>query len=98
MHFFATFAPFFVLVNSLNVVAHPTVIRDSPISMPFTRYIGASDASDLVRRDRERARTLLNRGSILTTEMDPDVGVTNAGIYYVASVGVGNPATYCRSC
>src|SRR5579863_10094577 len=93
----ASLAPFVVLANT--VAANPTVVHDSPISLPLARYINATGAAgDLVRRDRERARRFVKQSSILTPELTSSVEVTDAGNFYTASVGVGTPPTYCRSC
>ena len=93
MFLFASLAPFVVLANA--VAANPIVVRDGLISLPFARYVNASGAQDLVRRDQERARRIQKPDN---SEMSPGIDVTNTGIYYVASVGVGIPATYCGSC
>ncbi len=96
MFLFASLAPFVVLANA--VAANPIVVRDGLVSLPFARYVNASGARDLVRRDQERARRFHKPGNTLASEMSPGIDVTNTGNYYMASVGVGIPATYCGSC
>lgn len=98
MFVFASLAPFVLLANAVTVAANPIVVRDGLISLPFARYVNASGARDLVRRDQERARGFQKPRSTLASEMFPGIDVTNTGIYYVASVGVGIPTTYCGSC
>jgi hypothetical protein len=96
MFLFASLAPFAVLANA--VAANPIVVRDGLVSLPFARYVNASGTRDLVRRDQERARRFQIPGNTLASEMSPSIDVTNTAGYYVASVGVGIPATYCGSC
>ena len=97
MFLFASLAPFVMLANA--VAANPIVVRDGLISLPIARFVNASGPQDLDRRDQERARGFQKRGgSTSASKMRPSIDVTNTGNYYVASVGVGIPATYCGSC
>jgi hypothetical protein len=94
MFLVASLVPFVVLVNI--VVANPTVVHDSPISLRIARQISAMGATELVARDQTRARNFV-RESCTSCEGTLDVGVTNHYGFYVASVGVGEPPTYCGS-
>jgi cathepsin E len=89
-------APFFALANA--IAANPLIVRDSLVSLPLARYINASGAiGDLVRRDRERAKSFMKPSNTLTSELTSNVEVTNAVNFYTASIGVGTPSTYCES-
>jgi hypothetical protein len=93
----ASLAPLGLLATS--VAANPTVVqvRDTFVTLPFARRINVTGTLDLVLRDQARARQFAKQSGTSTSEVTSDVGVTNAGVNYVASVGVGSPATYCGS-
>ncbi len=95
MFLVASLVPFVVLVNV--VVANPTVVRDSPISLRMARQIGGIGAAELLARDQSRARNFVRESCTFPSEGTLDVGVTNNNTKYVASVGVGTPPTYCGS-
>ncbi len=82
-----------------SVTANPAVVqvRDTPFTLPFARRLNVTGTLDLVLRDQVRARYLAKQSGVPTSEVTSDVGVTNAGVDYVARVGVGSPPTYCRS-
>ena len=89
----ASLAPLALLATS--VAANPTVVQldNTPVTLPFALRINFTGTPDLVRRDQARARQFAKQSSSSTS----DVVVTNSGVDYVASVGVGSPATYCAS-
>jgi hypothetical protein len=96
MLFVASLVPFFVLAST--VAAHPTVVRDSHISLSIARHFNGSRTLDLVRADRERAKSFVEYGdSTFPSESAVDIGVTHNVSIYTASVGVGDPPTYCES-
>jgi cathepsin E len=93
---------FTFLFLAVCIAANPVVIHQGPVSLPLARRINATGSNDLVQKDQARAKNLvdvyqakesgtLGHGAIVS------VGVTNAGITYEASVGVGNPPTSCKS-
>jgi hypothetical protein len=90
------------LLLAVGIAANPVVIRQGPVSLPLARRINATGFNDLVQKDQARAKNLvdvyqakesgtLGHGAIVS------VGVTNAGVTYEASVGVGDPPTSCKS-
>jgi hypothetical protein len=93
----------FLLFAAVGIAANSVVIGQAPVSLPLARHINVTGPNDLVQKDRARARNLIadaqakelgahGPGTIVS------VGVTNAGVRYETSVGVGNPATDCKSC
>jgi len=95
MFLVASLVPFVVLVNV--VVANPTVVRDSPISLRIAKQIGAIGATELLARDQSRARNFVRENCTFPSEGTPDVGIIHNNSFYVASVGFGTPPTYCGS-
>ena len=95
MFLVASLVPFVVLINI--VVANLNVVRDSPVSLSIAKKICAMGGTELVSRDRERAQCFVTEGCTFPPRGTLDVGATNNMSGYVASVGVGIPATYCGS-
>jgi len=95
------------LFVSLSVVfANPIVeIRENPITMPIAVRINATGAKNFVESQRARAQQLkaigLERAAARKARANGDntkravvsVPVTNEVVTYIASVGVGSPAT-----
>jgi cathepsin E len=94
MFLVASLVPFVVLANI--VVANPTVVRDSPISLQIARQISNLGAIELVKSDQHRARRFVGESRTFP-KGTLNVSVTNNISYYVANVGVGIPPTYCVS-
>ena len=85
-----------------TVSASPTVVRDSPVSLPFARRFKFSRASTLIAQDRARARVLKTLGHgkgasgaslDLKLTRAADVLVSNQATKYTVDVGVGTPPT-----
>jgi hypothetical protein len=98
MFLIASLVPFVVLANI--VVANPTVVRDSssPITLQVTRKVGTLGATELVKRDQRRARTLMGEGRTFPRGTPgADDSVVNLASNYVAVIGVGDPPNYCAS-
>ena len=86
------------LLLSVVVAANPIVVHKSLVTLPIYKRINITNAQDLVRHDQIRARAL--RGKSDAEVFDRDVGINsplnNRALSYVASVGVGSPATFCN--
>jgi cathepsin E len=95
MFLVASLIPFFVL--AITVAAHPAVIRDSLISLPIARHFNGSRTLDLVRTDRERAKSFVECcDNTFSSESGVDISATFNISIYTTSVGVGDPPTYCE--
>jgi hypothetical protein len=91
------------LLFAVGIAANSVVIRQGPVSLPLARHINATGPKDLFQKDRARAKNLVaniqeKAGGARGPSTVVGVGVTNAGLIYEVSVGVGNPATNCKSC
>ncbi|KAG6813705.1 hypothetical protein H0H92_008112 [Tricholoma furcatifolium] len=75
---------------SVSLPSSAVQIRDSPVTIPLVRRLQPDGLRNLVRRDLERVNTLidLHSGNVPTKK------VTDTGVGYTASVGVGSPPTY----
>jgi hypothetical protein len=91
----ASLTLFKFLLFAVGIAADSVIIRQGPVSLPFSRHI---NANDLVRKDRARAKNLIADGQAKARGAHGPctivgVGVTNTGVEYIARVGVGNSAT-----
>ena len=89
------------LLLAVSVAANPIVVRKPPVSLSFARQLNVTGAHDLVKKDQARAKNLISVGNAkqsgtLSPSAVVSVGVTNVGVVYEASVGVGNPPTSCK--
>jgi cathepsin E len=91
------------LLLALSVAANPIVqFRNSPITLPVSRRINATSIHNILQQDQNRVKTLKARakalqGGVLSPEEAAIVNepVDNQAVSYLASVGVGTPATTC---
>ncbi|KXN88844.1 Polyporopepsin [Leucoagaricus sp. SymC.cos] len=89
------------LLLALSVVANPIVqVRDSRITLPLSRRVNVTSAHNLLQHDVNRVKAMKARakavlGGELTFEEAAIVNqqVDNQAVTYIASVGVGSPAT-----
>jgi hypothetical protein len=92
-------APLVVLVT--GVVADPSLARDSLITVPISQRMNFNGIPDFTRRGREHSRNLVKRGGhrrqSSTVNKTPDISLNNTGGIYVATIGIGEPATECES-
>jgi cathepsin E len=93
-----------IVLLALSAAATPLVqVRDSPISLPLSRRVNATSAHNLFRHDVGRARLLKARAKAHHhgVKLRPDEAalvnqpLDNQAVTYIASVGVGSPATFC---
>lgn len=89
---------FSLLLLALIAAANPVVVNRFPVTLPLTRIINSTGVYNLLQRDQARAQALKNRafgrGSAPAAIINEPV--TNTVVTYVASVGVGSPATTCE--
>ncbi|KAH8984438.1 aspartic peptidase A1 [Lactarius akahatsu] len=86
------------LLLAVSVAANPIVVRKPSVSLSFARHLNVTGAHDLVQKDQARAKNLVSvskakQSGTLSSSAVVSVGVTNVGVVYVASVGVGSPPT-----
>lgn len=88
----------------LTVSANPIVVRESQVKLPLARRLNVTSAHNLLRHDVTRAKFLrasaearLSGASDIHTRAIIDERVDNQAVTYIASVGVGSPATTCES-
>ncbi|KAF8893668.1 aspartic peptidase A1 [Gymnopilus junonius] len=88
-----------ILLLALSVAANPVLVNRSPVTLPLSRRLNLTSVHNLVRHDQNRAkalklkgaakaaRTPLSEAAVVSSQVD------NQAVTYVASVGVGSPAT-----
>ena len=100
MLLFAGLAPLVVLAT--GVLADSPLARDSLVTVPISKRIDLNGIPDFIKRDREHLRNLVKRGGhrrqFSTANKTPSVLLNNNGSIYVATIGIGEPATNCESC
>lgn len=92
----------YTLLLTLAASAKPIVLRDGIVSLPLAKQLNMTGIRNLLQHDQSRAKSLLARIKAVTEGISlgdgiPHETVSNTGVSYVASVGVGNPATICMS-
>ncbi|KAG6893747.1 hypothetical protein C0992_008774, partial [Termitomyces sp. T32_za158] len=99
---FAASSLLVTLLLAFAVSANPIVVRDSPVKLPLARRLNLTSVHNLVRNDLARAKHLRARAEALSKGVSPDVfssnvtideSVDNQAVSYIASIGVGSPAT-----
>jgi hypothetical protein len=100
MFLLAGLAPLVVLAT--GVVADSSVARDSLIRFPISKRINFNGILDFSRRDREHLSNLVKRSGhqrqSSIVNKTSNIPLNNTGGIYVATIGVGEPATNCESC
>ncbi|KAG6842467.1 hypothetical protein C0991_007597 [Blastosporella zonata] len=88
------------LLLALTVSATPIVIQESSIKLPLARRLNVTSVHNLLRHDVARAKFLrakaeakLSGVSNFTPRAVIEEQVDNQAVTYIASVGVGSPAT-----
>lgn len=88
---------FTLLLASLNVLASPVVIRDSPITLPFARRFNTTGTTRLLELEQARARALRDRprtapAGLQGTKLPPSaafsIPASNQIVDYVVSVSL----------
>jgi cathepsin E len=94
----ALLVPFVLLAAC--IAANPVFIRDSlvDVSVPITKHVSANNTLNAIQRDRARVANFASRFGASTLDIVPNVPLDDYGVVFVASIGVGEPPTYCESC
>ncbi|KAH7886050.1 aspartic peptidase domain-containing protein [Phlebopus sp. FC_14] len=87
------------LLLALSIAATPVEVRDSPVTLPFAKRISDTGGPiNLVQHDQARASALREHADAISSgklnRRTASIPVTNEAVSYIASVGVGSPATY----
>ena len=98
----------FILVSSFHtsglsvkLLHSPKLIQNGPVRLPFAKRINQTSVKNVLRVDRARAAAHMARFGMRTsapvsrrdTIEEP---VDDQAVSYVASVGIGSPATQCQ--
>ena len=86
-------AAFLLSTLLLAVAAQP--VSPSLVKLPFAKRVGTG-TTNLVKRDQLRIKTLEAKAQGLEDPALISSPATNRLVFYIASVGVGSPATYCK--
>jgi cathepsin E len=95
------------LLLAFVIAAEPIIRAESFGKLPITRRVNSATGSNIVRQDQQRAETLKSKGDAIANgdiEALQSLAVSNATsspvenqvVFYIASVGVGSPATQCK--
>ena len=95
---------FIVLIFSLTSFVTGNVLRAnrSPITFPVARRVNLTSIRNIVKHDQSRAKLLKARGAAKASGLIVRSGgvipspAKNQAVSYVASVGIGIPATDCK--
>lgn len=92
---------FTTLVLALTVAANPVLMPRSPISLPLVKRVNTTNMVNLVKHDVARAAALKARGQARASgQFDARASIVeepvdNQLVSYIATIGVGSPATDC---
>ncbi|KAJ3517875.1 hypothetical protein NLJ89_g224 [Agrocybe chaxingu] len=82
------------LLLVLSVAANPVLVDRSPVTLQLSRRLNLTSVHNLVRHDQARAKALKAKGTVKhDSRAVINEQVDNQAVTYIASVGVGSPAT-----
>ena len=92
------------LLLALAIAANPIVLKRSLVTLPLSRQLNPAGLQNLVQRDQKRARGLKARSEervagphhSLRSRSVINSPLEDHAVSYVASVGIGSPATNCE--
>ena len=92
---------FVTFVLSIQLLQSPQIIRTGPVRLPFAKKINQTSVKNVLKIDRARAAAHMARFGIRVntpaSRRDVEEPADDQAVSYVASVGVGSPATQCQS-
>ena len=83
------------LLLVLVVTANPITREESFVRLPITRRVKPGTVNNIVQQDQLRAMTLKGKAEAILGDVISSQ-VKNQAVSYIASVGVGSPATQCK--
>ena len=84
------------------IAASPVIVEKSLVTLPISRSVNIANVQDLLRHDQIRAKALKAKGEAraagISLHSDDVISsqANNQGVSYIATVGVGSPATNCK--
>jgi cathepsin E len=87
------------LLLALSVASKPILVNRSPVTLSLARRLNLTSVHNLVRHDQTRAKFLKAKGTAkasgLSLQSNDIINepVDNQAVSYIASIGVGSPAT-----
>ncbi|TFK35982.1 aspartic peptidase domain-containing protein, partial [Crucibulum laeve] len=85
------------ILLAFTVAANPVLIPRSSVTLPLSRRVNVSSIHNLVRHDVTKAKAFKARGLAKANGFSIDAvineQVDNQAVSYIASIGVGSPAT-----
>ena len=87
-----------LLALALSVSATPVTVNQHLVTVPFAKRVNTTGSVNVVANDLARIKALKARAAPTVFEQDAVINqpVTNELVSYIASVGVGSPATSCK--
>ena len=82
-----------ILILALSITANGAAVQKSPVKLSLARHFNLTGTQNVLQHDQARARSLKAHAAGKSFANEP---ITNRATIYTASVGVGNPATYCE--
>jgi hypothetical protein len=82
-----------ILILALTITANGAAVQTAPVKLSLARHFNLTGTQNVLQHDLARVRHLKARAAGNSFADEP---ITNQGIIYTASVGVGSPATYCE--
>ena len=84
------------LLLALAVSANPIIqVARGPVTLPIARRLNLTNAHSLYEHDLARAQNFKTRGSDKVKRAVLSSTANNEVVDYIATVGVGSPATNC---
>ena len=84
---------------ALAVAAEPIMVKKSLVTLPISRRINANNVN-ILEHDQLRAKALKTKGEARAAGLSDRAVISsqaeNQAVSYVASIGVGSPATQCK--
>jgi cathepsin E len=89
---------------ALAVAADPIPVKRSLVTLPISRRINMMNGVRILEHNQLRAKALVAKGHGEARAADTPLServssqAENQAVSYVASIGVGSPATQCKHC
>ena len=82
-----------ILILALSITANGAAVQKASFKLSLARHFNLTGTQNILQHDLARVRHLKARAAGKDFADEP---ITNQPTIYTASVGVGNPATYCE--
>ena len=91
-----------LLLATAVAATDPIIVQRSLVTLPISKRVNLTNIGGLLQHDQIRAKALRTKGEAIAAGValhsDAVISSTaeNQGVSYIASVGVGSPATTCQ--